>query len=157
MVQSSIVLIKKQVIAPTLRRIGLYSDSALNLVAGTGLVESSYTHRKQLGNGPAQGYWQMEPVTENDCWDHFLDYRPALAAAIRALVVGPLTPTAMRDNDEYAAAMCRVKYLRAPAALPVATDPEALCKYWKLYYNTPLGKGKVDTRTIGLFRIAIGA
>jgi hypothetical protein len=37
--------------------------------------------------------------------------------------------------------MCRIKYLRAPDALPSENDIQAMANYWKKYYNTPLGAG----------------
>jgi hypothetical protein len=47
----------------------------------------------------------------------------------------------LKTNDRYAAAMCRIKYLRAPDALPSENDIQAMANYWKKYYNTPLGAG----------------
>jgi hypothetical protein len=50
----------------------------------------------------------------------------------------------MKLNDCYAAAMCRVRYLRAPGALPAANDINAMANYWKQNYNTPQGKGSPE-------------
>jgi hypothetical protein len=40
--------------------------------------------------------------------------------------------------------MARLVYLRAPSPLPQDDDIEALAAYWKKYYNTDLGAGKVQ-------------
>ena len=147
---------KYDIIAPTLRRIGLYSPAALNLVAGIGMVESGYRTRKQIG-GPALGYWQMEPATEQDCWVNFLDYRPLLAGLVRKIAY-PSQPQhqLLLTNDAYAAAMCRIRLYRSPNPLPDANCALALSWYHKRHYNTMQGKADPE-RNISLFQQAIEA
>ena len=114
--------IKHQIIAPTLKEIGLYSDTALNLVTGTGLVESGYKTTVQYGGGPALGWFQMEPVTYQDCWDNYLRYRPELANAVASLCHAEKpSVNLLQSNHPFSAAMCRVKYLRSPIPLPQNT------------------------------------
>ena len=146
---------KYDIIAPTLRKIGLYSPAALNLVAGIGLVESGYRTRRQV-DGPALGFWQMEPATERDCWVNFLEYRPLLAGLIRK-VANPSNPSPdlLLTNDAYAAAMCRIRLYRSPDPIPDADCAVALCRAWKLEYNTIAGAGQVDAEHISLFQQAI--
>ena len=111
-------------------------EAAAELVYRTGLAESGYRTREQYDGGPARGFWQMEPATEYDIHDNFLAYRPELAALVDSFgEPNPLT------NDEYAAAMCRVHYMRVPDPLPPADDLLGQAAYWKAHYNTPLGKG----------------
>lgn len=156
--------IKWGLIAPTLEKIGLYSDTALNLVTGTGLVESGYRVTIQSGGGPALGWFQMEPATHDDIWRNYLVYRKALSQKILSLLpedfsLHQLTPhpsSSLLTYPPYAVAMCRVKYLRSSLPLP-ENNAVALCKYWKQVYNTPLGKGKVDDAHISLFQEAIDA
>lgn len=149
--------IKNRVIIPALDKISLGGDSAVNLITGTGLVESGYLVTQQYGGGPALGWFQMEPATHDDCWENFLKYRPELAEKIRGLIHG-LIPTAhmMRNNAQYAVAMCRVKYLRVSASLPGYNDATSMSEYHKIYYNTELGKANA-TRNIPLFQEAINA
>ena len=149
--------IKHQIIAPTLKEIGLYSDTALNLVTGTGLVESGFRVTVQSGCGPALGWFQMEPVTYHDIWENYLRYRPDLAVAVKGLC-NEAAPSLdqIQTNPRFAAAMCRVKYLRSPLPLPKNTAFN-LCQYWKQVYNTPLGKGQVDDQHVALFQAAIDA
>ena len=50
----------------------------------------------------------------------------------------------LRGNLFYAAAMCRIFYLRFQKPLPQPNDWEGMARYWKKYYNTHLGAGTVD-------------
>lgn len=155
--------IKWGLIAPTLKEIGLYSDTALNLVTGTGLVESGYKTTVQYGGGPALGWFQMEPETYEDCWSNYLVYRKGLAQKILLLLPGNLSPASSYPHPPssdliypaYAAAMCRVKYLRVPAPLP-PNNAVSLSLYHKRYYNTMQGKADA-TKNIPLFQAAIDA
>lgn len=147
--------IKHEIIAPTLKEIGLYSDTALNLLTGTGLVESGFRVTVQSGGGPALGWFQMEPATYDDIWQNYLRYRPALAGLIGSIAGGGQPAASdVRTNPRLAAAMCRVKYLRSSLPLPKNTALN-LCQYWKQVYNTELGKGQVDDLHISLFQAAI--
>ena len=135
----------KTEIEATLKDIGLYSEEAINLLLGTCAQESAFgKHRRQLGNGPAVGIYQMEPFTYNDCLDNFLKYKPDLLAKILNVSGLDQFPDAeeMVNNDVFAACMCRVRYLRAPGAIPKTIEGQAA--YWKQHYNTVKGKGTVD-------------
>lgn len=144
------VTFRSNVVRIVLQRIALWSQVAENLLVGTALQESLLTYTQQVGGGPALGYFQMEPVTHDDCWNNYLKYRATLSSKIRSLIQGDDgtgIPDAkiMIDNPYYAAAMARVKYLRMPNPLP--TDPNdimGLANYWKQWYNTPLGAGKLQ-------------
>ena len=134
----------RQLITETLTEIHLYSDAALNLLLGTGAHESlNWQYRRQMGNGPALGLFQMEPFTHDDCWNNYLNYYPKLAQSI-LMVSGMLVPdsSALETNDVYAICMARVKYLRDPQ--PIPTDLHGQAAYWKRVYNTHLGKGTVE-------------
>jgi len=135
----------KQIIAKVLKSIGLHSSEAVDLIFETGVHESTgYKYRRQMGNGPALGYWQMETATHDDCWDNFLKYKPSLSAKILTTSGLNSRPeaTELINNDAYAICMCRVKYLRAKGAIPKTIEGRA--KYWKDNYNTAKGKGTVE-------------
>lgn len=139
------VAFRDEVIVPTLQSIGLHSDAAVELLLGTALQESKLVYRRQLGDGPARGLFQMEMATHDDIWDNYLRYRSTLRNAVLQLKSDPKAAAGdeLTNNDAYAAAMARVLYKRAPKALPGAGDVEAMAAYWKQYYNTPLGAGTV--------------
>ncbi|HEB27516.1 MAG TPA: hypothetical protein ENI05_07040, partial [Porticoccus sp.] len=42
------------------------SPDAVMLVLRTGAVESEYFYQRQLGEGPARSFWQVEPPTAKD-------------------------------------------------------------------------------------------
>lgn len=142
-----------KIIAPALIEIGAFSTAAEQLVMATGMAESLYKHDRQIARyengqpvyGPALGFWQMEPATHNDIWRNYLGFtrRQGLVDGLRRLSKR-VDPEALVLSPQYAAAMCRIHYLRVPAPLPQAGDWRGMAEYWKRYYNTPLGKGTVD-------------
>ena len=131
------------VVRPALQYIEKWSRDAEELVMGTAAQESNLVYLRQLGNGPAAGLWQMEPETHDDIWKNYLEYRRDLRMKITHLrPPGVMSTTmALAGSLSYAAAMCRVHYLRVPKALPSGDDVEAMARYWKRFYNTAEGKG----------------
>ena len=149
--------LKYAVVEPALVVIGLNSTSALNLVTGTALVESDATCLRQTGGGPALGLWQMEPATDADIWKTYLAFQTDLATKIRSKLNADSTADQLVYNLQYAAMMCRVKFRRAPTALPDPKDAAGMAAYWKANYNSVLGAGAVDASTVALFAQAIAA
>lgn len=135
------------VISPVLGKLRMDSPAAIELVLGTCYQESRLKHIHQLGSGPAIGIAQMEPATHIDIWDNFLKYKPEISRLLQGFMLEqsqlPLAQQfeQMHGNMYYAVAMCRVHYFRVNEALPPAGNVMAMARYWKLYYNTPLGKG----------------
>ena len=135
------------VIRPVLEKLGRGGDAAEELLLGTAVQESlNFRYRRQMGNGPARGYFQMEPATHNDIWDNFLKYKKDLAQKVATFLSSPDADKLheLEHNDKYAAAMARVHYMRNPYALPEAGNVEEQANYWKKHYNTILGKGKPE-------------
>jgi len=133
-----------EVILPALAGLAVDADAkaASQLLLGTAIQESNLHYRRQLGDGPARGLFQMEPATHNDIWTNYLAYQAGLAAKVRGFLDGAAqSADALETNDRYAAAMARVHYRRVPAALPPVGDINAMGAYWKQYYNTPAGHG----------------
>ena len=50
----------------------------------------------------------------------------------------------LENNDELATYFCRLRYYVVPEELPPADNVLALAEYWKKYYNTSSGKGKIE-------------
>jgi hypothetical protein len=129
-----------EVVIPTLKELDMYSEEACLLVVGTAIQESRLHYLKQIPSGIAKGVCQMEEATHDDIWDNFLAYKPE----IKAKVMGLANPTMdlvdqLKGNLYYSVAMCRIHYYRVSEALP--SDLKGMAKYWKKYYNTPLGAG----------------
>jgi len=138
---------RQLIVDPALQVIEHYSPAASDLVMGTAAVESRFEHIKQLGTGPALGFFQMEPATHNDIWNNYLAYRRELRDQIVNAcesIVEPMPAERMMYDLRYASMMCRVHYLRVKEALPSSNSPEDLGAYWKRHYNTELGAGTVD-------------
>lgn len=131
----------KSLIISVLKELNLHTDNAVNLLMGTAAQESHLgRYRKQLGGGPALGIFQMEPATFDDIVKNYLRYKPELAARIeRVARISRFKAEDIENNDLLAICMARVHYLRVREAIP--SDLEGWARYWKRYYNTPLGKG----------------
>jgi hypothetical protein len=136
----------RDIIIPTLKTMNMGGDNIAELLLGTALVESRLTWRKQMGNGPARGLYQMEMATHDDIWDNYLSYRKSLADKVLQFKTSHKANAEeeLINNDSYATAMARVHYARVKEAIPDAGDIVGMANYWKKYYNTILGKGFPD-------------
>ena len=56
------------------------SEDAVNLVLATGIVESRYEYIRQMGDGPARSFFQVEAATAVDNLAHYLKHRTKLMA-----------------------------------------------------------------------------
>lgn len=138
------------IIRPVLEALGNWSQSAENLVLGTGLQESGLEYIDQDDRsgspGPAYGLFQMEAATYEDIWQNYLHFRPlaqkVLSFAIQRTLLHPPIEE-LWGNNFLAVALCRVQYLRSPQILPDRNDALGLATYWKTHYNTYLGKGTI--------------
>ncbi len=140
--------LRTHVIRPTLKKINLWSEAAENLLLGTCAHESQMGRYLTQVQGPALGIYQIEPNTHRDVWKNYLKFHHKQAEAIRSLASDRCTwedkESELISNLAYSTAIARIIYYRTPKALPEANDVEGLAKYWKQYYNTKLGKGKVQ-------------
>lgn len=134
----------KQIIEWSLKEMGLHSEDAVDLVYKTGNAETGYRHLKQMGNGPALGFWQVEPATLIDIMDNYVKFRPELEKRLKNLGFSSEDmETRVMSNIALQAAFCRLKYKRDKYALPKSNDLKGQAEYWKRVYNTHLGKGTI--------------
>src|SRR5215471_12056528 len=118
-------------------------ERAKVLLLGTAAQESHLEYTVQLGGGPAKGYFQCEPATEQDIWTNFLAYQSALTELflVRSGMSGP-DDLALEYNMVYQILLCRTHYYRCDAArLPAPGDLAGQAGLWKRVYNTPQGQG----------------
>ena len=125
------------------------SDDAIELVLVTGIVESRYKYLRQLGDGPARSFWQVEPATCVDNLAHYLKHRKSLivkcAEASRVdskywqVYDEDIWGDILEKNIAAGIVHCRLKYWRVPKSIPNTTQGKA--DYWKKYYNTEGGAG----------------
>lgn len=136
---------RKYVIKPSLESLEMWSEAAQELLLGTACHESgNWNYLKQI-QGPALGFYQIEPATHRDVWNNFLTFYPDIED--RVIKIASKTPSLEKQlttNLAYATSIARLIYYRQPEALPEAEDIEGLARYWKQYYNTPLGKGRKE-------------
>jgi hypothetical protein len=147
----------RELINDVLHYMGKHSDAAVELLMLTAATESHCgTYINQVG-GPALGIFQMEPATEQDIFKNYLLYNQDLRAEILDFKFSVYTHESLnlRANLPYQIAIARVHYLRVSAPLPDATDIKGLAEYWKKYWNTPLGKGKVNEAIDNYYRYAM--
>jgi hypothetical protein len=136
------------IVRPTLTGMGMWSESAENLLMGTAAQESHLGHYlKQVGKGPALGIYQCEPATHNDI---------ARWAKLKGLPFADAAPERLVYDLRYASQVCRLHYYRKPGALPAADDIEGLAAYWKKHYNTVLGAGKPEEFVQNYKRYVLG-
>ena len=142
-------------INPTLGMInksGFNSPLIRRLLLCTAAIESDMgQYLKQIGGGPAEGIYQMEPATEDDIFTNCDLFRHGCDIDI---IVDELLDALPEDkalcmSQVYATLMARCKYWMDTEPLPEDT-PEAMYKYYKRIYNTPDGAS-----TFGKFLDAI--
>ncbi len=125
------------------------SDDAVNLVLGTGIVESRYEYIRQMGDGPARSFWQVEAATAVDNLVHYLKHRPKLMQQCAKASYVDLKhwqdfnekkwEDILEKNIASGIVHCRLKYWRVPKKMPNTIEGQS--HYWKKYYNTEDGKG----------------
>ncbi len=141
---------RTEIVSPVLKHLEMYSAAAENLLVGTMLAESEIdgeTYLKQMGDGPALGVYQMETATHNDLFSNYLNVRPDMRAGVMGFALRDnvvMGSEELPGNLFYATAMARVHYWRRPEPLPASTDLEGLAAYWKKWWNTELGAGRVE-------------
>lgn len=102
----------------------------------TGQQESQFQYRRQMGNGPARGFWQFE---QNGSVKGVMTH-PATTAIAHDVCSGfgipwerPNVWAALETNDVLACVFARLNLWWAPGALPDIGDREGA---WKLYVDT---------------------
>lgn len=122
------------------------------LLLAIGLQESRFEFRRQLGNGPARGFWQFElgsHVSRGGVWGVFL--HPASAGLLRQLCAARgvvCEPSAIwraiEHDDMLAAGLARLLILTDPFKLPALGDVDGA---WRLYAQRCWRPGKPHPQT----------
>ena len=125
------------------------SEDAVNLVVATGIVESRYEYIRQMGDGPARSFWQVEAATAVDNLVHYLKHRSKLMTKCAETSLVDIKHWQNFDEKKWEEILekniaagivhCRLKYWRVPKRMPSTIEGKA--DYWKKYYNTEGGKG----------------
>lgn len=112
------------------------SMDARVMLLSIGLQESRFEHRRQMGNGPAKGFWQFEEGGGvKGVMNHLSTSRLARAICDERNV--PFTTrqvwNALEHDDVLAAVFARLNLWWAPGALPRVAETQ---KAWDLYIFT---------------------
>lgn len=145
----------KRLVEEVLKEIGLYSEEALDLMMGTAVHESAgLNYLRQLGNGPARSFLQVEPETAYDNVVNYLVYKQELRDKIWRTCSFPdefmfrminkkiekqKLAEVLERNIAFSICMARVKYYRD--SQPIPKDLKGHAEYWKRVYNSHLGAG----------------
>lgn len=122
------------------------------LLLAIGLQESRFEYRRQLGNGPARGYWQFERGTaasRGGVWGVFLHKTSSRLLRDLAEQRGcPPSPSniweAIEHDDVLAAGLARLLILTDPYKLPALGDVDGA---WRLYADRCWRPGKPHPQT----------
>lgn len=128
------------------------SVKARVMLLAIGLQESRFKHRRQLGNGPARGFWQFERGTQQSrggVWGVFLHeasskHLRALCAARGVEFHPSAIYAALEFDDVLAAGVARLLLWTDPKPLPDLCDPQAA---WHLYARRTWRPGKPHPET----------
>lgn len=118
------------------------TPAAVQLLVMIAAHESGgFRYVKQLGNGPARGLLQMEPIGLQEVvrYSQLRSTRFPLLPDLAAVHVNQLV------FDTYLAiAVSRVFFMAKPEPLPAVDDIEGLARYAKKYWNTEAGKATAE-------------
>ena len=148
---------KELIVVPVLRNLDLYSESAVNLIIGTAIIESDLKYLKQLHDGPAVSIMQIEPTTYHDIITRVVDKYSNLLNKIKVSCFVdsiPFDANWLIGNLNAAVAFARLKYYLDPEPLPKADDIQGLAEYYKRVYNTPNGSTAIED-AITIFKSVI--
>ena len=136
------------IIKPSLRFLDMKSKAAEQLLLGTVAKESGLGYYLHQVKGPALGVFQIEPATHKDLWVNYIRYKNylynRLSLAFPTCEFGSNHELLVYDL-KYACCMARLIYYRVKYVLPQAHHISAQADYWKKHYNTPRGKGTVES------------
>ena len=135
-----------------LKMFGYYAKELVDLLLLIASVESELGRfTRQLGGGPALGLFQIEPNTANSVYDDYLKFRTELMVRVDAYRVEGSLEYNLEYNILFQIVFARIMLRRIKELIPVAHNypndiayVTALAAYWKKYWNTPNGKGKVE-------------
>jgi hypothetical protein len=139
--------LRQWVIKPTLKRLGVYSKAAENLLLATAAQESGLgSHLKPAGQR-ALGIYQIHSLSHRHIWDDHLAQHSDVASLVRGLASQHdflSHPHAeLATNLSYATAIAWFMYARHEGfSLPKGNDIEALAGLWKRFYHP---KSKTST------------
>jgi hypothetical protein len=132
--------LRQWVIKPTLKRLGVYSKAAENLLLATAVQESGLGFHLKPAGQRALGIYQIHSLAHRHIWDHHLALHSDMASLVRGLASQHdflAQPHAeLATNLSYATAIAWFMYARHKEfSLPKSNDIEAIASLWKRFYH----------------------
>lgn len=104
------------------------------MLLAIGLQESRFEHRRQMGGGPAQGFWQFEKAGVQGVIEH-PSTRAFAIQVCQELIYTPsviVVATSIANNDVLACAFARLLLWTVDGMLPSRGFPE---RGWRQYID----------------------
>jgi hypothetical protein len=132
--------LRRWVIKPTLKRLGVYSKAAENLLLATAAQESGLGFHLKPAGQRALGIYQIHSLAHRHIWDDYLALHCDTASLVRGLASQHdflAQPHAeLATNLSYATAIAWFMYARHEEfSLPKSNDIEAIAHLWKRFYH----------------------
>lgn len=134
---------RKYIVRQILQDFDCWSEAAEQLLMMTAVAESGLEYIVQKNDGPARGFFQMEPWVCDDLIDNRLTNNPQRKIDLNRLR-NLSSEYSLVLNFSFMVLSCRYFYKEIPEALPNAKDFEGIWRYYKRHWNTQKGK---STRT----------
>lgn len=130
--------IRASAIAPALALLPakMSGSRAEQMLLSIGLQESRFEYRRQMGNGPARGFWQFEKGGGVRGVLEFTTTKSLARAVCQARGVAPTADAvhaALEHDDVLAAAFARLLLWTDPKPLPAVGEVQ---QAWDLYIRT---------------------
>ncbi|RLC84723.1 MAG: hypothetical protein DRI37_08760 [Chloroflexi bacterium] len=117
------------------------SDHAKQLLDMTMGIESQFgKYKKQVGGGPAEGIFQIEPSTRKDLLRYAQQRQPKIYRHLQSLPSG----------DEKDAVLARTKYWMSPN--PIPEDDAGKAQYWKKNFQAGGTRGATAEQALARYQ-----
>lgn len=135
---------------------GMNTPAAQVILLAIGLQESRFQYRRQLGNGPARGFWQFEEgnkVSRAGVYGvmNHASSKPHIQYICKVFDIPYETKAvweALETNDVLACCAARLLMYTDAAKLPAVDQPDAA---WKMYAERVWRPGKPHPETWAAF------
>ncbi len=134
--------LREEIVKPCLQALYHWTQGFEDLIVGTFAHESRFGQYMVQIQGPALGFWQMEPATYNDLQNYLIKFPETKIRIFNICQISIEHRELMVYNIRYACCMAIVKYLEAGVLTRkyVLDTPLNLAIVYKTLYNSSLGK-----------------
>lgn len=134
--------LRHYVVRPTLKHMGVWSQTVENLLLGTAARESGLGFHLKLANTQALGIYQISPRMHRNIWDHFLAPKSDLSSLVRGLASQREFLShphhELATNLAYATAIAWLIYERNNTNISKidCNDLESLGRLWQKHFHS---------------------